>query len=116
MVEGRRLRPDSLLLARFIHPVGPEENRKPGAVRSVYESWCFGEPRVLQKPVVCLSENVLEADPFFDQHIPLPASSSHDADHPAPREMKASRCLAVFPTAPVGTGCAPQSPGVAWRG
>jgi len=29
MVEGRRLTPESLLLARFIHPVDPEENRKP---------------------------------------------------------------------------------------
>jgi hypothetical protein len=51
----------------------------------------FGETDCAEERVICLSENVLEADLFFAQHIPLLASSSHDAVHPALAEMKASR-------------------------
>jgi hypothetical protein len=53
-LEGWELTPNSLHLARIIHPAAKEENRKPDR-HSICESWRFGGPALLSRPC-CLPQ------------------------------------------------------------
>ena len=102
----------------MLHPPGGSR-REPetGLPFNLSRDWArFGETDCAEERVSCLSENVLEADLFLAQRIPLLASSSRDGDRSAPGETQASHCLVVYPIALVDREYVARSPGEAGRG